>query len=43
MLQGKSSDEVAVQTREEFAKKYPGWAQPLRVHNAATVIYAELQ
>lgn len=41
--QGKSSDEVAVQTREEFAKKYPSWAQPLRVHNAATVIYAEMQ
>jgi glyoxylase-like metal-dependent hydrolase (beta-lactamase superfamily II) len=32
-----------VQVRTEFAKKYPDWAQPLRVHAAATVIYAELQ
>lgn len=39
--EGKSSDEVAVQARGEFAKKYPDWAQPLRIHNAATAIYAE--
>jgi glyoxylase-like metal-dependent hydrolase (beta-lactamase superfamily II) len=41
--EGKSSDDTAVQVRTEFAKKYPDWAQPIRVHNAATVIYAELQ
>jgi glyoxylase-like metal-dependent hydrolase (beta-lactamase superfamily II) len=41
--EGKSSDDVAVQVRTEFAKKHPDWAQPLRVHNAATMIYAELQ
>lgn len=41
--EGKSSDDVAVQVRTEFAKKYPDWAQPIRVHNAATVIYSELQ
>ena len=40
--EGKSADEAAVQVRGEFAKKYPDWAQPLRVHPAATVIYAEL-
>jgi glyoxylase-like metal-dependent hydrolase (beta-lactamase superfamily II) len=39
--EGKSSDDVAVQVREEFAKKYPGWAQPIRVHPAATVVYKE--
>ena len=40
--EGKSSDDIAVQLREEFAKKYPGWAQPIRVHPAATVVYKEL-
>ena len=39
--EGKSSDDVAVQVRTEFAQKYPGWAQPLRIHPAATVIYKE--
>jgi glyoxylase-like metal-dependent hydrolase (beta-lactamase superfamily II) len=41
--EGKSSDDVAVQVRTEFAKKYPDWAQPLRIHAAATRIYAETQ
>ena len=40
--EGKSSDDVAVQARTEFAKRYPEWAQPLRVHAAATRIYGEL-
>ena len=39
--EGKSSDDTAVQVREEFAKKYPDWAQPIRIHPAATVIYRE--
>jgi len=39
---GKSSDDIAVQVRGEFAAKYPGWAQPIRVHPAATVIYKEI-
>jgi glyoxylase-like metal-dependent hydrolase (beta-lactamase superfamily II) len=38
--QGKSSDDTAVQVREEFAKKY-SWDQPIRIHPAATVIYKE--
>jgi glyoxylase-like metal-dependent hydrolase (beta-lactamase superfamily II) len=41
--EGKSADDIGVQLRGEFAKKYPGWAQPLRVHQAATVIYKELE
>jgi glyoxylase-like metal-dependent hydrolase (beta-lactamase superfamily II) len=41
--EGKSSDDVAVQARAEFAKKYPDWAQPLRIHAAATVIYKEIE
>jgi glyoxylase-like metal-dependent hydrolase (beta-lactamase superfamily II) len=40
--EGKSADDTAVQLRGEFAAKYPNWAQPIRVHPAATVIYAEL-
>ncbi|MEQ1774023.1 MAG: MBL fold metallo-hydrolase [Burkholderiales bacterium] len=40
--QGKSSDETAVTLRNEFRAKYPDWDQPLRVHSAATAIYAEL-
>ena len=40
--EGKSADDAAVELRGEFAKKYPGWAQPIRVHPAATVIYKEL-
>jgi len=40
--QGKTSDEAAEQLRAEFHAKYPDWAQPLRVHSAATVIYSEL-
>ena len=40
--QGKSSDETAVTLRDEFRKKYPDWDQPLRVHAAATAVYAEL-
>jgi glyoxylase-like metal-dependent hydrolase (beta-lactamase superfamily II) len=39
--QGRSSDETAVQARAEFARKYPGWAQPIRVHRAAVVLYEE--
>jgi glyoxylase-like metal-dependent hydrolase (beta-lactamase superfamily II) len=39
--EGKSSDDTAVQVREEFARKYPDWQQPLRIHAAATVIYKE--
>ena len=40
--QGKSSDETATTLRNEFRAKYPDWDQPLRVHGAATAIYAEL-
>jgi hypothetical protein len=40
--QGKSSDETATTLRNEFRAKYPDWDQPLRVHSAATAIYAEL-
>jgi cyclase len=40
--QGKSSDETATTLRNEFSAKYPDWDQPLRVHSAATAIYAEL-
>ena len=36
------SSNIAVQLRNEFKEKYPTWAQPIRVHPAATVIYAEL-
>jgi glyoxylase-like metal-dependent hydrolase (beta-lactamase superfamily II) len=41
--EGKSSDETGELLRNEFRLKYPGWAQPLRLHTAATRIYAELQ
>jgi glyoxylase-like metal-dependent hydrolase (beta-lactamase superfamily II) len=41
--EGKSSDETGELLRNEFRLKYPDWAQPLRVHTAATRIYAELQ
>ena len=40
--EGKSAEDTAVQLRGEFAGKYPGWAQPIRVHPASTVIYGEL-
>lgn len=40
--EGKSSDETAELLRAEFRAKYPGWGQPLRIHNAVTAIYAEL-
>jgi len=40
--QGKSSDETATALRNEFRAKYPDWDQPLRMHSAATAIYAEL-
>ena len=40
--EGKSSDEAAELLRAEFAKKYPDWAQPLRVHTAVTAVYREL-
>ena len=40
--QGQSSDETAVTLRNEFQAKYPDWDQPLRVHAAATRVYAEL-
>jgi hypothetical protein len=39
--QGRSSDDVAVQVRGEFAAKYKDWAQPIRIHPAATVFYRE--
>lgn len=38
---GKPSDDIAVELRAEFAKKYPDWAQPLRGHQAAVVFYRE--
>ncbi len=41
--EGKSADDTAVQVRGEFQKKYPDWAQPIRVHTAATVFYREDQ
>jgi glyoxylase-like metal-dependent hydrolase (beta-lactamase superfamily II) len=41
--EGKPSDETAELLRNEFRLKYPGWDQPLRLHVAATRIYAELQ
>jgi glyoxylase-like metal-dependent hydrolase (beta-lactamase superfamily II) len=40
--EGKSGDETAEIVRGEFAKKYPDWQQPIRVHVAANVIYREL-
>jgi glyoxylase-like metal-dependent hydrolase (beta-lactamase superfamily II) len=40
--QGKTSDETGELLRAEFRTKYPDWDQPLRVHTAATAIYAEL-
>jgi glyoxylase-like metal-dependent hydrolase (beta-lactamase superfamily II) len=39
--QGKSSDETAEQVRGEFAAKYREWAQPIRIHPAATFLYKE--
>jgi glyoxylase-like metal-dependent hydrolase (beta-lactamase superfamily II) len=41
--QGKSADDTAEQARGEFRAKYPDWAQPIRVHTAATVFYREAQ
>ena len=41
--EGKSSDEMGELLRNEFRLKYPDWAQPIRLHAAATRIYAELQ
>jgi len=41
--EGKSSDETGELLRNEFRLKYPDWAQPIRLHAAATRIYAELQ
>jgi len=40
--EGKSSDEAGELLRNEFRVKYPDWAQPLRIHGAATAIYREL-
>ena len=40
--QGKSADETARTLRAEFHAKYPAWAEPLRVHSAATAVYALL-
>jgi hypothetical protein len=40
--QGKSADETARTLRAEFRAKYPAWDQPLRVHGAATAVYALL-
>jgi glyoxylase-like metal-dependent hydrolase (beta-lactamase superfamily II) len=39
--EGKSADETALTLRNEFRAKYPDWAEPLRVHAAATFAYAE--
>ena len=41
--QGKSSEETAKTLRAEFAGKYPDWDQPVRVHTAVTVAYAQIQ
>ena len=40
--QGKSADETARTLRTELHAKYPAWEQPLRVHQAATAVYALL-
>ena len=40
--QGKTSDETAELLRGEFKDKFSDWDQPLRLHTAATRIYAEL-
>jgi glyoxylase-like metal-dependent hydrolase (beta-lactamase superfamily II) len=41
--EGKSAEDIGVQLRGEFAKKHPGWAQPQRVQQAATVLYREAE
>ena len=40
--EGKTADDTAVALRVEFKEKYPKWRQPLRVHNAASRVYAEV-
>jgi hypothetical protein len=40
--EGNSAEDTAAQLRKEFADKYPGWQQSVRVEAAATVVYAEL-
>ena len=40
--EGQSADEIAVTLRNEFRAKYPDWGEPLRVHAAATAVFAEL-
>ena len=39
---GRSSEQAVETLRGEFALKYPGWAQPLRIVSAVNAIYAEL-
>ena len=39
---GRSSDQAVETLRGEFAARYPGWAQPIRVIPAINAIYAEL-
>ena len=40
--QGKSADETAKLATAEFTAKYPNWAAPDRISNAAKAFYAEL-
>jgi hypothetical protein len=39
--QGKSADETAKLANAEFTAKYPNWAAPDRISNAAKAFYAE--
>jgi glyoxylase-like metal-dependent hydrolase (beta-lactamase superfamily II) len=39
--QGKSVDETVALVRDEFAKKYSSWDQPVRIEAAARVLYKE--
>lgn len=39
---GRTSDQTVEALRGEFAAKYPGWAQPIRIIPAINAIYAEL-
>jgi hypothetical protein len=39
--EGKSAKETAALLQDEFKGKYPGWAQPIRVHPAVMSVYFE--
>lgn len=39
--QGKSADETVAVVKDEFAKKYSAWDQPVRIEGAARVLYKE--